>query len=418
MRCPSCGEERLVAFSCKGRICPSCSARRAADIAADLADRVLPEARYRQYVLTFPWPLRLPLAFDAVFFTRMIGAYLHTLMAWMRRRGRAMGIRGGRTGAVTFVQRFGGALNVNPHLHSLLPDGLFVGDEGEELRFVPMPPPTQDEIARLTASVASRLIRLARRILGEGGEPDAQKMSVLASLSEAMVPPLCPAGIFDAMEEAEGPPRLCANVEGYCLHAARTVSAGDRAGLERLCRYGLRAPFSQERLTLLPDGRVRYRLRRPWPTPAGVTELVLDPIKFLRRLCALIPNPGSNLVRYHGIFASRSRDRARLPAPPCSPPAPEPPAPRKRRTPWAQLLMRVLSVDALTCPRCSAPIVVLAFITDPGVLRKILEHLGLPSSDPPRGPSRFERPEEQVEMFEGWEEEGEARAGRDPPWED
>jgi hypothetical protein len=53
-----------------------------------------------------------------------------------------------------------------------------------------------------------------------------------------------------------------------------------------------------------------------------------------------------------------------------------------------------------------------------GILKKILEHLGLPSSDPPRGPSRFERPDEQVEMFEGWGEEGEARAGRDPPWED
>jgi hypothetical protein len=54
--------------------------------------------------------------------------------------------------------------------------------------------------------------------------------------------------------------------------------------------------------------------------------------------------------------------------------------------------------------------IVLAFITDPGVVRKILDHLGLPSADPPRGPSRFERREEQVEMFEGWEEEGEARA--------
>jgi hypothetical protein len=62
--------------------------------------------------------------------------------------------------------------------------------------------------------------------------------------------------------------------------------------------------------------------------------------------------------------------------------------------------------------------IVLAFITDPGVLRKILEHLGLPSAGPPRAPSLFELREEQVEMFEGWEEEGEARAGRDPPWED
>ena len=83
----------------------------------------------------------------------------------------------------------------------------------------------------------------------------------MGSHSKARPAGLPPQGIFDAMEEAEGPPRLCANVEGYCLHAARTVSAGDRARLERLCRYGLRAPFSQERLSLLPDGRVRYRLR-------------------------------------------------------------------------------------------------------------------------------------------------------------
>jgi hypothetical protein len=98
----------------------------------------------------------------------MIGAYLHTLMAWMRRRGRAMGIRGGRTGVVTFVQRFGGSLNVNPHLHNLVPDGLFVRGEADNLRFSLMPPPTQDEIARLTASISSRLTLLALRHLGEG----------------------------------------------------------------------------------------------------------------------------------------------------------------------------------------------------------------------------------------------------------
>jgi len=54
LRCPSCGFERLVAFSCKGRLCPSCWARRAGDTAAHLVYRVLPEAPYRQWVLTFP----------------------------------------------------------------------------------------------------------------------------------------------------------------------------------------------------------------------------------------------------------------------------------------------------------------------------------------------------------------------------
>ena len=32
---------------------------------------------------------------------------------------------------------------------------------------------------------------------------------------------------------------------------------------------------------LLDDGRVRYRLKRPWPRPGGITELVLDPVDFL-----------------------------------------------------------------------------------------------------------------------------------------
>jgi len=108
LRCPSCGYERFLAHSCKGRICPSCWARRAADTAADLVDRVLPEIPYRQFVLTFPWPIRLPLAYEAGLLPRMMRAYPQTLFSWMRRRGRKLGIRDGRTGAVTFIQRFGG----------------------------------------------------------------------------------------------------------------------------------------------------------------------------------------------------------------------------------------------------------------------------------------------------------------------
>jgi hypothetical protein len=47
-----------------------------------------------------------------------------------------------------------------------------------------------------------------------------------------------------------------------------------------------------------------------------VTELVMDPLQFLKRLAALIPAPFQNLTRYHGIFANRSRFRSLLPLPP------------------------------------------------------------------------------------------------------
>jgi hypothetical protein len=50
---------------------------------------------------------------------------------------------------------------------------------------------------------------------------------------------------------------------------------------------------------------------------------------------------------------------------------------RPRRLRWAGLLRRVLQVDALTCFKCSAAMVVIAFITDLKVCRKILEHLKL-----------------------------------------
>jgi hypothetical protein len=52
-----------------------------------------------------------------------------------------------------------------------------------------------------------------------------------------------------------------AHLEGFDLHANVCVSANDRAGVERLCRYVLRPPFAQERLRLRGDGRVALELR-------------------------------------------------------------------------------------------------------------------------------------------------------------
>ncbi len=61
VHCQACGDELVVAFSCKRRgICSSCTARRMADTAAHLVDRVLPRAPYRQWVFTLPKALQGP----------------------------------------------------------------------------------------------------------------------------------------------------------------------------------------------------------------------------------------------------------------------------------------------------------------------------------------------------------------------
>ena len=106
--------------------------------------------------------------------------------------------------------------------------------------------------------------------------------------------------VFVSREDQQRPAKpLCARVAGFSLHAAQSVAAEDRKALERLCRYGLRPAFAQDRLSVREDGRVLYQLRRPWPHPEGSTCLVLEPLDFLRRLAALIPAPYAHMVRYH-----------------------------------------------------------------------------------------------------------------------
>ncbi|WP_240359178.1 transposase [Pyxidicoccus trucidator] len=108
------------------------------------------------------------------------------------------------------------------------------------------------------------------------------------------------------------PPRSrprCAQLEGFSLHANTHLHANDREGLERLCRYGARGALALERLTRLEDGRLSYRTKLPLPD--GTSDLVLPVDAFLRRLAALVPPPGSNLVRFHGLFAPGAALRPR-----------------------------------------------------------------------------------------------------------
>jgi len=119
--CERCGKDEVLAFSCKGRgFCPSCGGRRMAEEAAHLVDHVLPEVPMRQWVLTVPHRVRYLIAFDRVLCTRVRRIFIRTIQAFLRRKARRAGIPGGRTGAVVFLQRFGGSVNLNPHFHALV----------------------------------------------------------------------------------------------------------------------------------------------------------------------------------------------------------------------------------------------------------------------------------------------------------
>jgi hypothetical protein len=169
VRCTACGDELLVAFSCKGRgFCPSCTSRRMHDTAANLVNRVIPYVPVRQWVLSLPRWARFLLARDP-------DIALRTIFAHQRRLARRSGALGPRTGAISFVQRFGGALNLNVHFHCIIPDGVFVRENGK-VRFVALVPPSDEEVA---AVLRRMVVRLQRRPWLASEEDEARPLDAL-----------------------------------------------------------------------------------------------------------------------------------------------------------------------------------------------------------------------------------------------
>ena len=62
-------------------------------------------------------------------------------------------------GSVTFVQRFGSALQLNVHFHLLAPEGVFTADGA----FVPLPPPDDEDVRALLEASLHRLHALLDR---------------------------------------------------------------------------------------------------------------------------------------------------------------------------------------------------------------------------------------------------------------
>ena len=192
---------------------------------------------------------------------------------------------------------------------------------------------------------------------------------------------------------------LCADIDGFSLHAAVRVDAHDRKRLEQLCRYITRPALSDERVQLNAAGQVELKLKTPWRD--GTTHLVMSPLEFMQRLAALVPRPRLHLIRFHGVLAPNAKLR-----PVVVPQGPEVQEraseavvadecevetvlTRPQRISWARLLKRVFDIDMQHCPNCGAgELKIIAAILERQVIEKILTHLGLDPQPPPRGRAR------------------------------
>ncbi|MEW8347339.1 MAG: IS91 family transposase [Candidatus Thiodiazotropha taylori] len=390
VRCDNCHAEHLVAFSCKRRgFCPSCGARRMVEAAALLVNEVFPAQPVRHWVLSLPYPLCFLLASRPEVMGKVLGiAYRCIATHLIQKSGFTRSTA--QTGAVTLIQRFGSALNLNIHFHMLFLDGAITEQAGGSLRFHPTKAPTAAELSELAHTLAFRIGRYLERDMENsylvGDEIDAGPMAQLqgASVTYRVAVGQQQGRKVFTLQTLPASEELTYNeagkVAGFSLHAGVAARADERGKLERLCRYICRPAVSEQRLSLTPNGNVRYELKMPYRD--GTTHVIFEPLDFIGKLAALVPPPRANLIRFHGVFAPNSRYRARVvPGRQAqykeqdSPGDERIPAERRASMTWAQRLKRVFGIDIEACPVCGGTVRIVACIEDPEVIEKILTHL-------------------------------------------
>lgn len=110
--------------------CPSCGARRMAESAKLLVDDVLNGYPIRQWVLSLPIPLRLLLARHPKELSKVMQIIHRKISTDIIHRAGYLK-KQAKTGAVTYIQRFGSALNLNIHFHMLFLEGVITEEQGQ-----------------------------------------------------------------------------------------------------------------------------------------------------------------------------------------------------------------------------------------------------------------------------------------------
>ncbi len=126
-------------------------------------DEVFPVQPVRQWVLSFPYPLRFLFASRPEIMGQVLGVVYRCIATHLIKKA-GFSCTTARTGAVTLIQRFGSALNLNIHFHMLFLDGVYVdGANGSRIRFRWVKAPTSAELAHLTHTIAQRVGRCLER---------------------------------------------------------------------------------------------------------------------------------------------------------------------------------------------------------------------------------------------------------------
>lgn len=370
--CPDCWTPRTIPHSCKMRgFCPACGGRRMCQNAANITDHVLPKVAVRQWVVSLPFELRYWVAADSDLLDEINIIINKTIGRYYREKVRAKGAINPHFGGVSFIQRSGGSININPHWHSMFLEGAY--DEGipkrRGPRFFEAGKPTNEEVAKVTEEIATKVIAhlIKKGMLKEEEdfcrEDPNQQEDPMQPIRQASLRNYVVCGERAGQEvrrvgrsfgEIDQTPELkgdrCYSINGFSVHANTSVKKNQLQEKERLLRYMARPPLSLDRLSMDENGDIIWELKNAYHD--GTQALRFSGLELTEKVAGIIPPPWKNLTRYFGCLAPNSKIRSQIV------PKPAKLWDNKRHhywIPWAQLLARVFEIE-IRCEVCGGPL--------------------------------------------------------------
>jgi hypothetical protein len=284
-----------------------------AEAAIYLRDELVPLVPVRQFVVTFPPPLRLWLARSNKLCANICKKVVDALDKHLRKQAN---VSNGITGSVVFIQRFGSAANLNVHLHIVALDGVYEKKSTGALKFYNAAAPTAESTLALATDIAKRVNNV---LIRKGYIERRDDLTLLANTeelfsnsSDELHLPAQAASVgnriafgpsagqpvrrlrlgnrpWPAEDDVEVSSTACVNVGGYSVHAATAIKAHERDRLEKLVRYMSRPAIADDRLSLTADNSIKLRLKNQWRD--GTESILFSPSEFIEKLIALVPIP-------------------------------------------------------------------------------------------------------------------------------
>jgi hypothetical protein len=368
VQCPDCKHEFLLSFSCRGRwFCPCCHQKKVLLFGEFISNQVTLPIPHRQYVFSIPIMLRIFFKYDRKLLTRLCKMAYESLQEYMRE---ILHLPEGQVGIALCIQTFGEYLGWHPHIHAVVTDGLFT-DKGW---FYVLP---GRDIKPLEELFRNKVIKML--------------------VSEKL------------LNESMGRNLLSWVNSGFSVYQGKPVPREDKKGLEKIAQYIIRNPFSEEKMTYIPEtGKVLYKSKQNVKTKRNFE--VFDACTFIAAITQHIPEKYFQLVRYYGCYSNKSRGiRAKQKAKDSAEKISEKPEVEvidiskyeSRKVPskkWRELIKKVWEIDPLICPKCQGEMRIISLVDDSNVIQKILKHLKI--WEEPQLPRAPPEPEFQDVRFE------------------